>query len=183
MKQLTHAQYAQLIKKAQKGDSNAFAKLYAATVASQLYFATSFLKDSALAEDAVQETYLSLYRNLHKIEDGKYFIAYLRRICYNICVDFFRKRARSAAVVEDDVIYIQQDEDVEANPEESYDAIEQSGEIQQALAKIPEDLRAAFLMRYLDEMKIKEIAQVMEISESTVKRYINKAAKLLKTLL
>lgn len=183
MKQLSHAQYAELIKAAKAGDTTAFASLYAATVKSQLYFATTFLKDASLAEDAVQEIYLSLYRNLHKIDDGKYFIAYLRRISYNTCVDFVKKKNRDIYELNDTVLQVQQDNDTGANPHEYYDVQEQNSALQQALGTLTEEQRAAFLMRYYNEMKVREIARAMNISESTVKRYVKQATEQLQELL
>lgn len=177
---LSHSQYAVLIKKAQQGDTSAFAALYAATIQSQLYFATTFLKDAALAEDAVQEVYLSLYKNLSKIQDGKYFIAYLHRICYNTCVDFKKKLNKQKFELDMDVLNNQHDTNPSSNPDDRYAALEQSSEIYSALSTLPDEHRAAFLMRYYDNMKVREIAVALDCSESSVKRYINVAIEKLR---
>lgn len=183
MGKLSHGQLGALVKKAQQGDATAFASLYAATVKSQLYFATTFMKDASIAEDIVQEVYLSLYKNLDKIKDGKLFVAYLHRICYNTCVDFKKKIARQKYELDEEALTVQFDTSVDNNPDERYAAMEQSSELYRALGKLPDDQRSAFLMRYYDEMKIAEIAAAMSLSESTVKRYIKSAVSSLKVKL
>lgn len=180
MKKLSHSQYGALVKKAQQGDAQAFATLYAATVESQLYFATTFLKDASLAEDAVQEVYISLYKNLEKIANGSLFIAYLRRICYNTCVDFRKKQMKNKYELDEVVLDLQADDDIESSPHDRFAAMEQTSELYRALATLPDDQRAVFLMRYYDKMKIGEIAMAMSISESTVKRYVKQAAEKLR---
>lgn len=180
MKKLSYAKLGTLVKQAQQGDSNAFVTLYAATVESQLYFATTFLKDAALAEDAVQEVYISLYNNLHRITDGNLFVAYLHRICYNTCVDFRKKQNRQRYELDDTAISLKEDDSVDASPHDRYAMLERNSELYSALAELSDDYRASFLMRYYDNMKIAEIALAMNISESTVKRYIKKATELLR---
>lgn len=180
MKQLTHSQLGALVKKAQQGDTTAFATLYAATIESQLYFATAFLKDAALAEDAVQEVYIALYNNINKIIDGKLFIAYLRRICYNTCVDFRKKQMRHKFELNETALKFQTDDEVDSNPQDRYIALEQSSDLYRALSELSDSHRAAFLMRYYDKMKIREISSAMDLSESTVKRYIKHATDTLR---
>lgn len=175
VKKLTHEQLGELVTMAKGGDANAFAAIYAATVENQLYFATSFLKDSALAEDAVQEVYIALYKNLGKIADASLLVAYLRRICYNTCVDLSRKVNRNRYELGGNDLSTHVDSDVHASPHDRYNTIVENSELERALAMLPADYRAAFLMRYYDEMKIAEISQTMDISESTVKRYIKHA--------
>lgn len=183
MEKLSHSQYGALIKKAQQGDSSAFATLYAATVKSQLYFATTFLKDGALAEDAVQEIYLALYKNLEKIKDGKLFISYLHKIAYNTCVDFKRKMMRQKYDLNDEVLGYQQDSNPDNSPDERYAALERSSEIYCALSTLPDEYRAAFLMRYYNNMKVREIATALGCSESSVKRYVNAACEKMRDVL
>lgn len=180
MKKLSHGQYAQLVTQAQTGNSAAFASLYAATVESQLYFATTFLKDAHMAEDVVQEVYISLYKNLHRIKDGKMFIAYLHRICYNCCVDYTRKQQRQLYELNEASLMNLQDVNAENNPDERYAILERSSIIYSVLETLSDNHRAAFLLRYYESMKVSDIAAVLGLSASSVKRYIKTATDLLK---
>jgi len=176
MKKLSHSQIATLVTRTQQGDAAAFATLYAATVDSQLYFATTFLQDSSSAEDVVQEVYLSIYQNLHKLQNPKLFVAYLNRICYNACVDYKKKLAKTRHELYEDSLACHPDKTIENNPDNRYQALEQSHEIYAALSTLPDQQRAAFLLRYYHNMKIKDIAHILSCSESTVKRHIKAAA-------
>lgn len=183
MQKLSHAQLAALVKRVQHGDSDAFATLYAATVESQLYFATTFLKDAAMAEDVVQEVYLSLYKSIDKLTNPKLIVAYLNRICYNTCVDFKRNLSKRQYELDEEVLANQPDTTPDTRPDDRYMALEQSNELHRALAALPDEHRAVFLYRYYNELRIQEIAAIMGCSDSTVKRYIKAATQELKRVL
>ncbi|MFV0399191.1 MAG: RNA polymerase sigma factor [Oscillospiraceae bacterium] len=184
MNRLSHDQIAVLVVKAQQGDQEAFSMLYAATVERQLAFATAFLKDASLAEDAVQEVYLSMYKALPKLQNPKLFVAYLNRICYNTCVDYKKKYFKQKFELEEDEDLTRISDDSPHNtPHERYEILENQNELYQAVATLPDQQQAAFLMRYYQDMKIRDISQAMDISESTVKRYIRAASTQLKGML
>lgn len=183
MNQLSYDEIALLVVKAQAGDQSAFAMIYTATVQQQLYFATSFLKDSILAEDVVQEVYLSLYKALPKLQNPRTLVAYLNRITYNTCVDYKRKQYKEKYELNEEALTTMADSAPNATPEDYFEHQLQSSELYQALEQIDEDYRSAFLMRYYQNMKIKEIALAMNLSESTVKRYIKAASKALTRIL
>jgi len=179
MQKLSYIQLADLVKRAQQGDDSAFAALYAATVESQMYFATAFLQDSYLAEDAVQETYIALYAHLPKLENPRLLIAYLNRICYHTCVDILKKSSKFKLELEEDSLASVNDKTVAFNPAENYLVLEQNHAIYKALSALPEQQKAMFLMRYYHDMKIQEIAFATGASESTVKRGLKAAASTL----
>lgn len=184
MNRLSHDQIAVLVVKAQQGDQESFSMLYAATVERQLAFATAFLKDASLAEDAVQEVYLSMYKALPKLQNPKLFVAYLNRICYNTCVDYKKKYFKQKFELEEDEDLTRISDDSPHNtPHERYEILENQNELYQAVATLPDQQQAAFLMRYYQDMKIRDISQAMDISESTVKRYIRAASTQLKGML
>ncbi|MCL1905814.1 MAG: RNA polymerase sigma factor [Clostridiales bacterium] len=182
MQKLTHGQLAKLVKNAQKGDESAFAVLYAATVESQLYFAVAFLQDSYLAEDAVQTTYMALYESLPKLENPRLLVAYLNRICYNTCVDMLKKSSRSKGELGEDKLSCINDKTAAHDPAESYLLLEENREIYRALAALPAQQKAMFLMRYYHDMKIHEIALALNTSESTVKRGLKAATDKLRPI-
>lgn len=183
MIKLDHSQLAVLVKRAQQGDESAFASLYAVTIEGQLYFATAFLKDASLAEDAVQEVYFALFKSLGKLENPHLLVAYLNRICYNTCVHFKKRSLKQKYELDEGNITDLQDEAVMHNPDNRYAVLEQSSEIYGALATLPDEDQAVFLMRYYHGMKIHEIAAALNYSESTAKRRIRAAIAKLKQIL
>ena len=183
MQKLTHTQLAQLVKKAQEGDESAFAALYAATVDSQIYFANTILQDPYLAEDAVQMTYTSFYSSLSQLKTPRLLVAYLNRICYNTCMDILKKAGRYQKELGESKLDFSVDATLDHNPEQCYLAREQNDEIIKALSSLSEQRKAIFLMRYYHEMKIKEIAMALDISQSTVKRGLKESLVKLKPVL
>lgn len=180
---LTHDQIAELVVQAQEGDQEAFAALYAATADRQLYFATAFLKDASLAEDVVQDVYLRIFNAIQRIENPKTFVAYLNRATYNACVDYKKKHFPQKHELYTEQLDRKQDDDVAVQPANSFERTESNGQLYQALEELPEDQRTAFLLRYYDDMKIREVADLMNISESSVKRYVRAAQNTLKQTL
>ena len=75
----------QLVRQAQAGDSDAFAELYMATYPNQFRFAFNYLNDIYLAQDAVQETYISALRSLNKLRDPSLIIAWLNQLNFRVC--------------------------------------------------------------------------------------------------
>ena len=85
---------ADLVINAQNGDSDAFAELYAATYQKQYNFAYSYLKDEFLAQDALQEIYITALRNLSKLRDPMLLIAWLNQINFRICFHLHQRQER-----------------------------------------------------------------------------------------
>lgn len=183
MNKLSHTQIADLVVQAQNGDSQAFAALYTATVDRQLYFATAFLKDKSLAEDTVQEVYIKMFKNIKNLDNPRVFVAYLNRICYNTCVDYKKKYFSHKYELNEDALSEIQEETPDSLPQVFVENKDAHDELYGAIYQLPEQQKSAFLLRYYYNMKIREVAQVMSVSESTVKRAIKSATASLKTLL
>jgi len=185
---LNYGKLAGLVVLAQQGDEHAFATLYAATVKNQLAFATAFLKDPRLAEDAVQEAYISLYKSLAKLKDPKTLVAYLNRINFNTCVNIKKKHQR----ISQELQSTQQEGHGEegqnvlpqlpeyGDPARYYDDIELKNELSMAVDKLPDIKRAAIMMFYYQNMTIKEIAIALNCSDRTVKRQLSEAKNALR---
>lgn len=94
MVSLDYNYLADLVVSAQKGDSDAFAELYAATYQKQYNFAYSYLKDEFLAQDALQEIYITALRNLSKLKNPMLFIAWLNQINFRICFHLYQRQER-----------------------------------------------------------------------------------------
>jgi RNA polymerase sigma factor (sigma-70 family) len=182
MQKLSCSELAELVKLIKQGDPDAFTTVYNATIKSQLYYAAAFLKDLALAEDAVQEVYLSVYRAIigGKLSNPKLFVAYLNRTTYNTCVNFKKKYEKTLYELGEDALAKQPDTRTASNPDEWYDAVERGGELHRAISALPDQLRSVFLLRFYSELRIREIASLTGFSERTVKRNIRAAKDRLK---
>ncbi|MCQ4950716.1 RNA polymerase sigma factor, partial [Bittarella massiliensis (ex Durand et al. 2017)] len=81
-KRMGHRQLEQLLLRAREGDEQAFAQLYRATYRAQWVQARALLGSDALAEEAVQESYLSLFRHMGELGNPRALVAYLNGSTY-----------------------------------------------------------------------------------------------------
>ena len=94
MPALDYNYVADLVTRAQSGDSDAFAELYATTYQKQYYFAYCYLKDEHLAQDALQETYILALKNIIRLKDPSLVIAWLNQINFRVCYNLQKKQRR-----------------------------------------------------------------------------------------
>nr|WP_052537727.1 sigma-70 family RNA polymerase sigma factor [Bittarella massiliensis (ex Durand et al. 2017)] len=168
---VSHKQLGRWLKQVQQGDERAFAKLYAATVEAQYYQALALLGDPHLADDAVQDSYASLYKNTANIRDPQAVVAYLNRATYSCCQTILR-RERRAPRAEGGVLSSHPDA---APGEGALDRRETSIALEQALRRLPERERIATIRFYCQQIPLRQIAQELGCSLATVKRSLASA--------
>lgn len=183
MKESHHLYIAGLVLRAQQNDNDAFAELYALTYNKVYNFCRHYLRDDHLAQDAMQEVYISVLHNIKKINDPTLFIAWLNRICFNICYDMTRKNISSDDISAQEIMDLLHDEHPDSNPELMSQKKDEVRRIHQAVESLPFNQRQVITMRYFNNMKIQEIAVSLDLSRSTVKRYVAAGLKALKILL
>ncbi|WP_060861993.1 sigma-70 family RNA polymerase sigma factor [Paenibacillus riograndensis] len=158
------------IKKAQKGDHEAFIRLFR-QLETQLYrLAKTILTQDEDCADALQETTLKVYKGLASLKQPKFFKTWVIRILINECNQLLRMRERTVAVAE--------------IPEEtaaSYAHFEDSGnvDLQSCINRLDESLRLAIVLFYYEDLSIKQIAGVLGISEGAVRARLHRARRLL----
>jgi RNA polymerase sigma factor (sigma-70 family) len=132
----------------------------------------SLLKDVALAQDATQEVFVKIYLNLSKFSERSQFSTWVYSITYNFCIDLIRRRQKQQALFTDD---IEKSPDVEDEvPDEELLSMEVS-RLKEVLDTIPVGDKAILLMKYHDDMQIKEIAEVLDKTESAIKMKLKRA--------
>lgn len=134
--------------------------------------AFDILKDHALAEDAVSDAFMRVYKNLHKIEnsDSPQSISFLVTIVRNVSINIYHRQKRITAI---DI-----SEYEEADPFNMEEAVATTDELQTALKlvnSLQEEYRAVFLLKYAHDMSHKEIAEVLGISENNVTVRLHRA--------
>ncbi len=184
MATLDYNYVADLVVNAQTGDSDAFAELYAATYQRQYHFAYTYLKDEYLAQDALQETYIIALKNLSKLKDPMLLIAWLNQINFRVCFHLQKKRKRYDAELID---YDSTDEETDSiqtdlaphmtqrniNPEDLVVRIDSKEYIMNQILKLPFTEAQVVILKYYQELKVGEIARLMDMSRSSVNRYLS----------
>lgn len=140
----------------------------------------SLLKDEAKAEDATQEIFMKIILNLSKFSGKSKFSTWIYSITYNYCIDVIRRKKKDLSVLVDDIANTHDKADDDIN--EKFLMEMNVKRLKVVLDKIPVTDKSILLMKYQDQMSIKEIGDVMSKSESAIKMKIKRAKqKCLKT--
>ena len=132
----------------------------------------SLLKDEALAQDATQEIFTKIFLNLAKFSERSKFSTWVYSITYNYCIDFLRRKKKEKKLFSDEMENAP--DTVEEVPDTELMEMEVK-RLKKVLERIPPGDKAILLMKYQDEMSIKEIAGILDKSESAIKMKIKRA--------
>ena len=141
--------------------------------------AYDILGDYMLAEDAVSEAYIRVYKNLHKIEDpaSNRSIAFVVTIAKNAALTMLA-RQKSAAQEELDES-LEDDFDLEQEALARMD----SREVFAAIESLSEELRSVLMLKYAHDLSHRDIGKALGISENNVTVRLHRARKKLATML
>jgi RNA polymerase sigma-70 factor (ECF subfamily) len=164
-----------LVRAARRGDTQAFAALVHRYRDRHVRFAIRMLGSRDDAEDVLQSVFLRAYRNVGACEDPERFGAWLHRIVVNECRTFATRRgARELRLVRDEAVLAATIEPTA----ESDPALR--AEIQRALARLPEDLREAFLLKHVEDLSYDEMAEATGAGISALKMRVKRACEQLR---
>ncbi len=139
----------------------------------------SFVKDSSTAEDLTHDIFIKMYMNLGSFKQKSKFSTWLYSITYNFCIDYLRKskKMRTMSVEENPNLI----KDLEEDGIDDFIEIA-SGQLKNLLEKVKVEEKMILLMKYQDNLSIKEIQDVLSISESAVKMRIKRAKEKVRRL-
>jgi RNA polymerase sigma-70 factor (ECF subfamily) len=166
-----------LVHAARSGDVRAFAELVDTYYARCLRFALHMLASRDDAEEAVQDTFVRVYRALPKYEDREAFEPWLFRILANRCRTAGGRARRHADLVE----YGDVPERPTAHAEDEAFAWREA--IQGALAALPREQREAFLMRHVEDLSYEDMSTVTGARVSALKMRVKRACDAMRALL
>lgn len=133
----------------------------------------SMLSDHGLAKDAVQEIFVKILLNLARFDERSSFSTWLYSITYNFCIDLLRRKKKITLIFTEDIGCVAQ-EKVEESPDSLLLEMK-SDRLQTILDLLPPGDRMILLLKYQDEMSIKDISSVLQKTESAVKMQIMRA--------
>lgn len=177
MAELDYQYISMLVDHTKEGDSDAFAELYAATYEKQFRFAYRYLKDNYLAQDALQETYILVLKNITKLKDSMLFIQWLNRITFRVCFNLQTKQSRYESELSMEAPLAAAAGNASSMPENRIAEEDQNEYIMKKVRELPFTESQVIIMKYYQNMTIDEIADIIEVSRSTVKRQLASAKK------
>lgn len=142
-------------------------------------YAVSYLKDSYLAEDVVQETFIKIWEKKQEMIASPDLRFYLVTAVRNNCINVLRKqKAQPFALAEHTH---EPEPEVQITPMQYKEmAEERNRKISQALELLPPKCREVFLLVKMQGMSYKQVAEIMDISQKTVENQMGKALKILR---
>ena len=159
-----------IVTRAQQGDQRAFEAL---TVADQprLYkFAYGILRDRHLAEDAIQQAFLDIWRYLPRLRDAAKYEVWSYRLLVHVCYAEAKRKPRS--VTDDEVLQT----DVLRAPDAYHEVIERDA-LERGFQRLTIDHRAVIVLRYLLDMTVEEVADTLDIPRKTVYSRLDRAVE------
>jgi len=150
-------------------------------------FAYRIFRDRQIAEDVCQEFFFKLFRNASRYEPSGKFTTYFYKVLNNLCLDTLRRRNRKSMPdfqsFENPVLDGMPLPEGIGAPEEGVSASEERQLVREAIGKLPDSQRRVILLRELEGLKYREIADLLAISLNEVKVLIHRGRKaLLKVL-
>ena len=172
-------------------DDRAFETLVRRYMARLLSVARRFLKNEADARDAVQDAFISAFRNIDQFQSGSKLSTWLHRIVVNAALMKLRTRRRHPEEGIDELLPRFQPDghqvvdsiDWSLSAEDLVSREETREIVRRAIDQLPETYRVVLLMRDIEEMSTEENARALGITNAAVKVRLHRARQALRTLL
>lgn len=170
-----------LVAAARRGDADAFELLVLRYQRKVLALTRRLCADPEDAQEAAQEAFLAAWQGLPAFRGEAGFSTWLYRLTSNCCMDLLRKKQRQVGTLPlDERIEIT---DPGPTPQSEAERIELRAAIEDGLRRLPEEYRAALILRELQQLRYEEIAAVLDIEIGTVKSRISRGRQLLRAFL
>ncbi len=168
------------VKKASKGDSDAFEQLVLAYQSQIYHLCLRMLGNAEDAADMTQEAFLKAWRSLESFQFESSFSSWLYRLATNCCLDLLRsqKRRPTVSLVTEDADGEEQSyepADDAPSPEEEVIFREEKSEIVQAMQLLDEEQRQVLTLRVVNDLSYAQISEILGVKEGTVKSRIARA--------
>ncbi|CAI6232783.1 RNA polymerase sigma factor SigW [Bacillus subtilis] len=173
------------IKQVKKGDQDAFADIVDIYKDKIYQLCYRMLGNVHEAEDIAQEAFIRAYVNIDSFDINRKFSTWLYRIATNLTIDRIRKKKpdyyldAEVAGTEGLTMYSQIAADG-VLPEDTVVSLELSNTIQQKILKLPDKYRTVIVLKYIDELSLIEIGEILNIPVGTVKTRIHRGREALR---
>jgi len=180
---------ARLVRLAKTGDRGAFADLVELYKDKIYHLGYRMLGGREEAEDLAQETFLRVFRSLERYDESLKFSTWIYRIGTNLAIDRLRKR-KATYSLDADVANDGEGTDwygmlasEEPTPEGRVLLSETQSRIRAAIEALPEKYRSVVILKYLHDMSLQEIGDVLELPVTTVKTRVHRGREFLRDVL
>ena len=163
-----------LVIRAQRGDPSAFEALVVADHRRLFLLAHGILRDPNVAEDAVQQAFLDIWRDIRRLRDPARFEAWSYRLLVRVC---YTEAKRRPASVPDGVLTM---DPVARDP---FGAVIDRDQLERGFARLSIDHRAVLVMRFLLDMRPEDIGRTLGVPRRTVYSRLKRAVAAMRAAL
>ena len=173
------------IKEVLKGDQNAFAEIVELFQDKLYRICYRMLGNKHEAEDIAQEAFVRAFINIHTFDTNRKFSTWLYRIGTNLCIDRIRKKKpdyyldAEVAGTEGLNMYSQIASKDEL-PEQEVLKMEMQDRVQYEISRLPDKYRAVIVLKYMEDLPLQEISDILEMPLGTVKTRIHRGREALR---
>ena len=165
------------------GDKSAFDELLDGFQGAAYRFAYRIFRDRHIAEDVSQDFIFKLYRNAHKFQPQGRFKTYFYTVLNNLCLDTLRRMNRKSLPdfhsFENHLLDAMPIREGVGAPDAEAELNEERRMVRESIAKLPDAQRQVIVLRELEQLKYREIAEVLGLSLNEVKVLIHRGRKTL----
>ncbi len=168
------AEDVQLLNRYLGGDVTAFDELVRAHEDRVFGICLRMMRDREAALDAVQETFVTVFRKADRYEERAAFSTWLYRVAVNTCYDQLRKAKRRRTEPLPEIA-----DPVDPRSGDELEAVELRPEIEKALQRVPVDFRSAVVLVDLQGLALEQAAQILDVPIGTIKSRLFRGRKVL----
>jgi RNA polymerase sigma-70 factor (ECF subfamily) len=168
---------AQIVERCLSGDETAWEDLVKQHTRRVYSICYRFVGNDTEAQDLTQDVFLRVFKSVKSFRAGEgSFTVWLTRLTRNLLIDHYRrsKQDRATDSIEDQLPMMEEKTAIESRTDSMLAGREASEALQGALKKLSPELRETVILRDLEELEYREIAQVLNVPEGTVKSRLNR---------
>lgn len=177
---------SRLVERCLSGEETAWEELVRSHTRRVYAVCYRFTSSDSEAQDLTQDVFLRVFKSLRSFRAGEgSFGVWLTRLTRNLLIDHYRrsKHERATESIEEQLPMLEEKTAMASRTDGMLAGREASEVLQAALQKLSPELRETVILRDLEEMEYKEIAQVLKVPEGTVKSRLNRGRAELARLL
>jgi RNA polymerase sigma-70 factor, ECF subfamily len=177
---MLHIQEKILVHRAQRGDQNAFAKLYDEYFNQIQRFVLFKISDKEKTEELINTIFTKTFQYLLKNEEIDNFRALLYQIARHAIIDFYRSQGQHLVSLDE---IQEKNYNEQNNLDERIDIKIDLEKIKEALNKIPDHYKEVLVLRFVEELSFKEIGKMIDQKEATVRMIVHRGLKEMRRVL
>lgn len=178
---IDNSKLTRLVEKAKRGNQKALDEVVNMISGYIYYYSLTILGDEEQAKDAVQDILLTMLKKIDSLEDPKAFLGWIKTMTANHCKTKLTRSKDNISL--DDGTWELADCSDQICPSKAAENKEVCALVREAVKALPQLLRESVMMFYFNQMSVRQIADILEVNENTVKSRLYSARKTMKKYL